>query len=197
MGQQTQNLRSLTVRVLFLGLSLFLSSPLQATFMTSSRIGGGASRLRGAGADFSVFSQQGTLRFALFDPKSTVIVGLDATAYRFESSARAGLQQPINGNNLDLFVGTYREPWSIWVASGAGQIRILDRVDDRVDDPHRFVTAEQQIGASTDLYRATYGKIEGCIVWRTLQPEQAWRRLYKLSRIEAWQIELGFKFLDW
>ncbi len=165
--------------------------------MTSSRIGAGAVRLHGPTHEHSVISKQGTLRFALFDPRTEVIVGLDATAYQLQSSPDAGLSQVTNGNNLVLFVGTYHQPWALWIATGAGQLRIKDRPEPDVEDPHRYSTEEQQLAGSVDLYRAAYGKIEGCILWRRLIPEQSWRQRYALRRIEAWQFELGFKFLDW
>lgn len=180
-----------------LGFLLILPLSAEATIITSARIGGGPARYRGTDVDTSTSSQQGTLRLQYFDPGSQLFLALDGTAFRFAPSARLGFNKPIHGNNVTLSLGLYTEPWAFWLGGGGGQMRSYERPDPEADDPVRYGNLEWQIGTSLDFYRAAYGKIEGCILWRRLQPDEEWRQLYALSWIDAWQFELGFKFLDW
>lgn len=182
----------------FLCLSSFLlTAPLHAEWINSARIGGGFARLPAQGGDVSLPSKGGTLRLALLDPKSGFLFGMDGSSYRIDSSEKAGPKKPMEGNSITLIWGAYWQAWSLWVGAGGGQMRIFDRLDAESHDPHRYATNEEELGGSFDVYRAKYGKIEACMLWRRLHPELRWRHLYHLSRIEAWHFELGFKFLDW
>jgi|GEM_PF-6473403 hypothetical protein len=165
--------------------------------LTSARVGGGPVQYKNADQRAWVSSTQGTLRLGFYQPRLHATGGIDLTSFRFASLPKLGVSDPLHGNSALLHIGVYREPWTIWLATGGGQLRMYDRPPPRKDEPRRYLLQERQLGVSYDLYQADYGKIEACVIWHRLLPEKEGRQRFGLSMIEAWHLELGVKMLSW
>lgn len=184
-------------KVSFLGAGLLFASQIYAAISTSARIGGGPGRYRGPQQDVATSTYSGTLRLAYEVEGWGFLGGFDASTFRLLKSPRAGISKNIEGDQLGIFLGASLDAWNFWVGGGAGQIRVYDREEPDPNDPYRFLAREQELGLSLAFYRALYGKIDGCLIWRRYMPEKKWREKYELAFVDAWQFELGLKLLTW
>ncbi len=169
---------------------------LYAKVFTSVRMGAGPTLLKGPLADAQTSSQHATVRFGTWRPTSFLIGGIDLTSFRWNTPLALDLKHEVSGNDLRLFVGAQWNMFNLWLASGGGQLRVLDRPSPDEARPHRFISKSQELGISYDIYRAEYAKIEVCALYRETDPEKTWQQSYNLRKIETWQLDLGLKLLD-
>lgn len=191
------------MRTSLLAAALLSASQLEAAISTAARIGGGPGRFRGPGREAATSTFSGTLRLA-YEEEVGFTAGIDAATFRIAKAPKIGLMEPIEGDQLGLFVGYNYAPWHFWVGSSAGQMRIEDPAlaggEGEADLPpatRRYVARADEFALSLDFYRALYGKIEGCLLWRRYTPETKWREKYEIAALDAWQFELGLKLLTW
>lgn len=181
-----------------MGLWLAVQSEVNAAVpLTTARIGAGPSRIQTASRDMTTWGSFGTFRLGAYQERLQLIAGLDLTAYRIQDAPKIGFNHDIHGNDVLFFIGYSAGSWNLWGGIGAGQMRIYDREEPDQDEPHRSISQVTEAGASYDLYRAQYGKIDASLTWRRLVPEKGWRSTYALSMIDCLQFEVGFKLLGW
>ncbi|WP_141731920.1 hypothetical protein [Oligoflexus tunisiensis] len=193
------------------GLWLAVSSEATAAVpLTTARIGLGPSWVQASDRDMTTWGSYGAFRFGAFQERLNLIAGLDLTAYLIQDAPDKGWRYDIHGNDVLFFLGYARDSWTLWGGIGAGQMRIYDREtpqEGNEGDPivneyderraHRSISQVTEAGASYDLYRSHYGKIDASLTWRRMVPEKGWRSAYALSMIDCLQFEIGFKLLGW
>jgi len=181
-------------------LGLWLAVQLEATAavpLTTARIGAGPSLIQITNRDLTTWGTYGTFRLGALQERLNLIAGLDLTAYLIQDAPDSGWTHDIHGNDVLFFLGYAANSWSLWGGVGAGQMRIYDRDEPDQAEPRRSISQVTEAGASYDLYRAQYGRIDASLTWRRLVPEKGWRSTYALTMIDSLQFEVGFKLLGW
>ncbi len=183
---------------LALGLWLVTNPGVRAAVpLTTARIGAGPSIVQTPDKKIQTWGSFGTFRLGAYQERLQLIAGLDLTAWRLQDVPKTTLNYDVHGNDVLFFLGYAQDSWNLWVGIGAGQMRIYDRDAPDEKRPHNSIHQAMEAGASYDLYRATYGKIDSSLTWSRRMPEKDWRSRYALTMIDCLEFEIGFKLMGW
>jgi hypothetical protein len=160
--------------------------------LTTARIGTGPSLIQKTNRDLTTWGSYGSFRLGAFQERLNLIAGIDLTTYLIQDAPDSGWS-----HDILVFLGYSKNSWNIWGGVGAGQMRIYDRDEPDQAEPRRSISQVSEAGASYDLYRAHYGRIDASLTWRRHRPEKGWRSTYALTMIDSMQFEIGFKLLGW
>jgi hypothetical protein len=165
--------------------------------MTEARVGVGPSRIYNFGKpNTDTWGNYGSMRLGVFQKRLDLIAGIDLTSFRMLSAPKKSLDITIQGNELLFFLGYSKDDWNLWGSVGGGQIRSYETKDGE-QLIRRFVEQIYSAGASYDIYRAQYGKINIGLSWARRTPESRWFLAYSIDYIESLQFEFGIKLLGW